>query len=73
MDPVVVGSVDAVPVDRCPDHGLWLDPGELGRILGQLDPGRASDENVIMQFLGETFGKGPGRPGEEEDRWPERY
>jgi Zn-finger nucleic acid-binding protein len=30
MTPVIAGQV---VVDRCPEHGQWLDPGELGRLL----------------------------------------
>lgn len=70
MDPVVVGAPETVHVDRCPDHGIWLDRGELGRIMGQLDAGRVDDEQVIMQFLGETFGKASevSNSSEEGDR-----
>lgn len=30
MTPVISGQI---VVDRCPEHGEWLDPGELGRLL----------------------------------------
>jgi len=56
MSGVVVGSADPVHVDRCTEHGVWMDSGELGRIMTQLDPGGSSDEAVIVRFLGETFG-----------------
>jgi Zn-finger nucleic acid-binding protein len=31
MSPV---TVENILVDRCPTHGLWLDHGELGRLMG---------------------------------------
>jgi Zn-finger nucleic acid-binding protein len=34
MEPRVDGNV---VVDRCPSHGVWLDAGELGRVLGVAD------------------------------------
>jgi len=63
MERVVAGSVDPVQVDRCTDHGMWLDSGELGRIMAQLEPGGSSDEAVIVRFLGETFGNEPASQG----------
>ncbi len=59
MDGVSVGSADPVHVDRCTEHGVWMDSGELGRIMAQLVPGGSSDEAVIVRFLGETFGSEP--------------
>jgi Zn-finger nucleic acid-binding protein len=31
MSPMLVGDL---LVDRCPNHGVWLDHGELGRLIG---------------------------------------
>jgi Zn-finger nucleic acid-binding protein len=55
MDEVAAGRRLPVQVDRCDDHGVWLDRGELGRILGQIETDPDSDEAVIVGFLGETF------------------
>jgi Zn-finger nucleic acid-binding protein len=67
MDPVLVGSVDPVHVDRCAEHGIWLDRGELGKIMGQLESGTKGDEKVILQFLGETFGAGRNASDSNEE------
>jgi Zn-finger nucleic acid-binding protein len=45
-----------VEVDRCDAHGLWLDHGELGRVIGRRKLKRPTDESVMLRFLGETFG-----------------
>ena len=50
------GSEAHVEVDRCPQHGFWLDRGELGAILGRLELDRGTDEGLVLEFLGETFG-----------------
>ncbi len=50
------GSDTHVEVDRCPQHGFWLDRGELGTILGWLELERGTDEGLVLEFLGETFG-----------------
>ncbi|MDH3284080.1 MAG: zf-TFIIB domain-containing protein [Acidobacteriota bacterium] len=55
MEKALVGRQQPVLVDRCEDHGFWLDRGELGRIVRQLSPSSGSDEAVIIRFLGETF------------------
>lgn len=48
-----------VEIDCCPEHGIWLDRGELGRIMGRLEPVREdrrdTDEGLVLSFLGETF------------------
>lgn len=61
MERVGAGAADPVPIDRCLEHGLWLDRGELGRILGQLPSVSDHDEALILRFLGETFGGGKER------------
>ena len=30
---LVTDAIEGVPVERCPDHGLWLGPGELENLL----------------------------------------
>jgi Zn-finger nucleic acid-binding protein len=46
---------DVVEIDRCVDHGFWLDRGELGKILSRLDKTIDTDEDLMLEFLGETF------------------
>jgi len=55
MRPALAGRSEPVTIDRCADHGLWFDRGELGSLMRQLGPGAAIDESVILSFLGETF------------------
>lgn len=62
MEKALVGDAPPVLVDRCETHGVWLDSGELGTIMRQLDRTERSDEAVIARFLGETFST-PGPPG----------
>jgi Zn-finger nucleic acid-binding protein len=47
------GETPGVEIDRCTDHGFWLDRGELGSILSRRKPG--PDESPVVSFLGETF------------------
>jgi Zn-finger nucleic acid-binding protein len=49
------GEGGDVQIDRCPDHGFWLDRGELGAIMRRHRTGRGSDEGLMLSFLGETF------------------
>lgn len=39
-------SSNDVMVDLCPSHGLWLDPGELGRLMGLAE---GADELLELQ------------------------
>ena len=57
MERVILGAGREAPVevDWCPRHGFWLDRGELGTILGRLEPERGTDEGLVLEFLGETF------------------
>jgi uncharacterized protein len=55
----------SVEVDRCPEHGLWLDRGELGRILRGQVAAQGADESVLLDFLGETFAAAGDLTGEE--------
>lgn len=45
--------VDRVVIDRCRDHGLWLDRGELGRLMGTptTDPGGNADLAALRARL----------------------
>ena len=56
----------ALELDRCPSHGIWLDRGELGSMLKGRAPHGADAPGAVLSFLGETFGGGtpPGNPGE---------
>lgn len=41
-------------LDRCPEHGLWCDAGELGALLHAL-PARHENTATVVEFLNETF------------------
>ena len=65
------GEDSPVQVDRCRDHGIWLDRGELGGIMSRRAPSPDTDEGLMMEFLGETFGPGAragASPTEESER-----
>ena len=62
MEKALVGRRDPVLVDRCERHGVWLDAGELGSIVAQLDAAGISDQAIIVEFLGETFRNRPQAP-----------
>ena len=54
---------EAVIVDRCRAHGVWLDAGELGavmRLLGEADKGAR-----VSSFLGESFAHAASRTSGE--------
>jgi Zn-finger nucleic acid-binding protein len=56
MDKVKAGATPTVVIDRCPrGHGVWLDHGETGALLGQLGGGIAPQAAAAVSFLGETF------------------
>ncbi len=57
-----------VVVDRCADHGFWLDKGELGSLMSRLEKAPKTDEGLVLEFLGETFGAGADRPVPNEGR-----
>lgn len=44
-----------VLVDRCTEHGFWLDAGELGALMSRLEKRTETDEGLVLEFLGETF------------------
>jgi len=44
-----------IELDRCNAHGFWLDRGELGGIIRTRKLRSATDEGLMLQFLGETF------------------
>lgn len=48
------GSEEII-VDRCKNHGFWLDRGELGAIMSRLERRNDTDEGLVLEFLGETF------------------
>lgn len=55
MDKINAGHAakDAVLLDRCPhNHGLWLDRGELQRVL---EMGQFDSEGKVQQLLGQVF------------------
>lgn len=50
-----VGDGARVELDRCPDHGIWLDRGELGLLMQRRATPVDADEELVLSFLGETF------------------
>lgn len=61
------GGTDVV-VDRCRDHGFWLDRGELGALMSRLEKRSDTDEGLVLEFLGETFVDPAARPAPSEGR-----
>lgn len=54
MEKWSIGDTDPVVSDRCPrGHGLWLDKGELGRILSQA--GHTDHVGRVAAFLNSMF------------------
>lgn len=55
--------VSDVIIDRCPDHGLWLDDGELSGIVdyyrGVRDPDRQSRLQKVLHDLSEMHEREP--------------
>ncbi len=50
-----VGATEVIVIDRCAEHGFWLDRGELGTLLTRLGRRRETDGDLVLEFLGETF------------------
>lgn len=45
--------LEGVEIDRCPDgHGLWLDRGEVARIVGTFTEG---EEGRVARLFGDLF------------------
>ncbi len=59
---------ETVAIDRCADHGFWLDRGELGKIMSRLDATIDTDEELMLDFLGETFAQSVPDSGAPEGR-----
>lgn len=57
MGKVTFADDNALLLDRCPEHGLWFDAGELGQLMRQLDV--QSSESAVVGFLNETFSYSP--------------
>ncbi len=54
MQKVLMGIDGQVMIDKCTrDHGLWLDGGELARIVNM---GRVKSESKVVELLREVFG-----------------
>jgi len=49
-------------IDRCRDHGIWLDRGELAEIIRRLPPSADADTEVVAEFLGEAFEHATANP-----------
>ena len=60
MKKATVGHEPEVLIDACPrGDGLWFDSGEVGQLITQLPPDKASPEagsqGRVITFLGEVF------------------
>ncbi len=53
MQKVAPAGDDSLLLDRCAEHGLWFDAGELGALMQRLDG--QSGEAAVVGFLNETF------------------
>jgi Zn-finger nucleic acid-binding protein len=57
---LVVAQRHGIEIDHCPTcKGVWLDRGELDKVLEQGTQGRDNDqpgENGVGDLLGELFG-----------------
>lgn len=53
MEKISLGTVDRVMLDRCREHGIWFDAGELRKVLASADAeGRNS---ALVRLLDEMF------------------
>ncbi len=59
-----IGGDQMVLIDRCSEHGIWFDAGELGIFLQGLVPGDTA-EHRVHAFLGRIF-----RPSLNEEKKP---
>jgi len=59
---------EVIDIDRCPDHGFWLDRGELGAIMAGADHHQDTDGALVLEFLGETFAEDAARPTPSDGR-----
>ena len=48
-----LGPGDQIIIDRCLQHGLWLDRGELGQLMRATQPSGGSETELVLEFLGE--------------------
>jgi Zn-finger nucleic acid-binding protein len=55
MEKVTMGQTPGVLLDRCANHGLWFDHGELGSLMGQMAAAPGSHPEAALRFMGETF------------------
>ncbi len=58
MKKAAVGGPQTLLLDRCMEHGLWFDAGELGTLMDRLS-NCGGEEAVVAEFLGETFHHSP--------------
>lgn len=54
MEKIAPTANEDILLDRCPEHGLWLDAGELQTLMQSLPDGNSGSASVI-EFLNETF------------------
>jgi Zn-finger nucleic acid-binding protein len=53
MDKILIGQTDAVLLDRCKDHGMWSDAGELKKILAL--SGAEGSSGALARVLNNMF------------------
>lgn len=58
MEKVTAGGQDLPLLDRCLEHGLWFDAGELGTLIRGLSD-QGNEEAAVIGFLNETFSTSP--------------
>jgi Zn-finger nucleic acid-binding protein len=58
MEKVAPTGDKALVLDRCVEHGLWFDAGELSALMRRLAD-RAGEEAAVIGFLNETFSHSP--------------
>jgi uncharacterized protein len=60
MKKVLIGNAAPVLLDQCPLHGLWLDRGELNKVLaeGCVESHRGAGTSGLLTLLDEVFAPG---------------
>jgi hypothetical protein len=61
MERIEFAAISRVIIDVCPDHGVWLDAGELERIMESFHPHPLPDPIVPRRVVGSPIFSGPAR------------
>jgi len=62
MEKAAVGFARRFLLDRCPDHGLWFDRGELEGIITESEGGQV-EKSRVTGVLREIFGNRKSKGG----------